>query len=137
MYLKNKYNISKTYKSFIRYFQMYRNQIIFELNRYERNDIIITEDELEEYVECKLLKRTWWKLFSILSIGEKAAIEVLSNRQNNFNPLCERLLQDAFDKWISIFFDDNVIEYYHKLDSLKIGMKMKIIREKMKWVKAS
>ena len=67
-----------------------------------------------------------------MSIGEKAAIEVLSNRQNNFNPLCERLLQDAFDKWISIFFDDNVIEYYHKLDSLKIGMKMKIIREKMK-----
>lgn len=129
MFLKNKYNISKTYKSFVGYFRIYRSQIKFELLRYERSTLIITEDELDEYAECKLLQELDDNFFSILSFGEKTAIEVLTHNRYNLNPLCERLLQDAYEKWINIFFNENIIKHYHKLDSRKIGMKMKIIRE--------
>lgn len=69
MYLKNKYNIFKTYKSFVGYFRIYRSQIKFELLRYERSTLIITEDELDEYAECKLLQELDDNFFSILSFG--------------------------------------------------------------------
>ena len=56
------------------------------------------------------------------------AIEVLEKRNKEFNPLCEKLIKDVYEKWLNIFFSDYV-EHYHKLNSHKIGLKMKLIRE--------
>ena len=51
MYLKHKYNISNTYKSFVRYFQIYRKTIKFELYKYESHKMIFSEEDVEDYVE--------------------------------------------------------------------------------------
>ena len=56
------------------------------------------------------------------------AIEVLEKRNKEFNPLCEKLIKDVYEKCLNIFFSDYV-EHYHKLDLHKIGLKMKLIRE--------
>lgn len=128
MYLKHKYNISNTYKSFVRYFQIYRKTIKFELYKYESHKMIFSEEDVEDYVEYRILKDLDDQLFSILSIGEKMAIEVLEKRKKEFNPFFEKLIKDIYDKWLNVFFSDYV-EHYHKLNSHKIGLKMKLIRE--------
>ena len=128
MYLKHKYNISNTYKSFVRYFQIYRRTIKFELCKYETHKLIFSDEDIEDYVEYKLLKDLDDQLFSILNIGEKMAVEVLEKRNKELNPLCEKLVYDVYEKWTKIFFNENV-KHYHKLNPCKIGLKMKLIRE--------
>lgn len=39
-----------------------------------------------------------------------------------------KLIKDVYEKWLNIFFSD-YIEHYQKLNSHKIGLKMKLIRE--------
>lgn len=93
MYLKHKYNLFNTYKSFVRYFQIYRRTIKIELYKYEKHKMIFSEKDVEDYAEYRILKDLDDQLFSILSIGEKMAIEVLEKRNKELNSLCEKKLK--------------------------------------------
>ena len=128
MYLKNKYNIANTYKSFVRYIKIYRKYILVDLYKYETNGAFYTEKEIDDYVELKLLKKLDDELFSILSVGEKIALEVLEKRNDGYNHLCDILIKNVYEKWQNIFFKDES-KYYKKLSPMKIGLKMKLIRE--------
>lgn len=75
MYLKNKYNIANTYKSFVRYIKIYRKYILVDLYKYETKCAFYTEKKIDDYVELKLLKKLDDQLFSILSIGEKSHLK--------------------------------------------------------------
>ena len=118
MYLKNKYNIANTYKSFTRYIRIYRKYIIVELYKYETKSTFYTEKEIDDYVELRLLKKLDDELFSILSVGEKVALEVLEKRNDEYNPLCDILIKDIYEKWKNIFFKDESM-YYKKFMVLK------------------
>ena len=50
MYLKNKYNIANTYKSFVRYIKIYRKYILVDLYKYETNGAFYTEKEIDDYI---------------------------------------------------------------------------------------
>ena len=101
---------------------------MFELYKYETHKLIFSDEDIEDYTEYKMLKNLDEQLFSILSVGEKNAIEVLEKGKENINYLCEKLVHDVYEKWKKIFFNENV-EHYHKLNPCKIGLKMKLIRE--------
>ena len=88
----------------------------------------MSDEDIEDYTEYRMLKDLDEQLFSILSVGEKNAIEVLEKGKENINSLCEKLVNDVYEKWKKIFFNENV-EHYHKLNPCKIGLKMKLIRE--------
>lgn len=47
----------------------------------------------------ELLKKLDDELFSILSVGEKIALEVLEKRNDGYNYLCDILIKDVYEKW--------------------------------------
>ena len=72
---------------------------MFELYKYETHKLIFSDEDIEDYTEYRMLKDLDEQLFSILSVGEKNAIEVLEKGKENINSLCEKLINDVYEKW--------------------------------------
>lgn len=128
MYPKNKYKIAKTYKSFIRYVQYSRKNFKYDVYQYEKHKTYLTQSEIEDYVELRIIMDLDEIFISLLDVGEKVAFEILEKRTTDLTPLCQMLINDIYEKWVNTFFNDD--KYYKKISSKKLGLKMKLIREK-------
>ncbi len=129
MYLNNKYKITKTYKSFVRYVQYFRKSFKYDIYQYEKHKTYLTQSEIDDYVELRILMDLDEIFISLLDVGEKIAFEILEKRTTDLTLLCKKLIHDIYEKWIKIFFSDDD-KYYKKISSKKLGLKMKLIREK-------
>ena len=47
----------------------------------------------------ELLKKLDDELFSILSVGDEIALEVLEKRNDGYNHLYDILIKDVYEKW--------------------------------------
>lgn len=94
----------------MRYIKIYRKYILVDLYKYENKGAFYTEKEIDDYVELKLIKKLDDELFSILSVGEKIALEVLEKRNDGYNHLCDILIKAVCEKCGKeiIIYDSNI-----------------------------
>ena len=87
--------------------------------------------EISQYMAshsmAELLKKLDDELFSILSVGEKIALEVLEKRNDGYNHLCDILIKDVFEKWQNIYLmpklrkSKNIIHVFWKIMKISLN----------------
>lgn len=114
--------MAQTWNGFLQYLKSKRSNIIFKYSCYKE---ISYEYELEEYMELRVLVLLDNEFFSLLTFGEKIAVEETIENAD-LNDFGNEILEKAYQKWIKTFFKE---EPYKEIDKKKLGEVIKKIRE--------
>ena len=114
--------MAQTWNGFLQYLKSKRSNIIFKYSCYKE---VSYEYELEEYMELRELVLLDNEFFSLLTFGEKIAVEETIENAD-LNDFGNEILEQAYQKWIKTFFKE---EPYKEIDKKKLGEVIKKIRE--------
>lgn len=114
--------MAQTWNGFLQYLKSKRSNIIFKYSCYKE---ISYQHELEEYMELRELVLLDNEFFSLLTFGEKIAVEEVINNAN-LNDFGNEILEHAFQKWFKVFFKEEPLK---EIDQKKLGEIIKKIRE--------